>query len=55
MIRDLEINPRIGKPLKGELTGIWSLRAVDYRILYMLDEKEKILTLLRVGHGEKKN
>jgi mRNA interferase RelE/StbE len=50
VIRDLEINPRSGKPLKGELSGMWSLRAGDYRILYMLDEEEKILTLLRVGH-----
>ena len=50
VIRDLETNPQSGKLLKGELSGIWSLRVGDYRIVYGIDEDEKILTLLRVGH-----
>jgi mRNA interferase RelE/StbE len=40
----------LGKPLRGELSGNWSLRIGDYRIIYRIDEDEKILTLLRVGH-----
>ena len=42
--------PYLGKPLKGELYGKWSLRVGDYRIIYTIDEQKKILTLLNVGH-----
>jgi mRNA interferase RelE/StbE len=50
VIRDIETSPHLGKPLRGELSGNWSLRIGDYRIIYRIDEDEKILTLLRVGH-----
>jgi len=36
-IRNLQANPHLGKPLKGELSGKWSLRIGDYRILYIID------------------
>ncbi len=49
-IRQLGDDPRLGKPLRGELYGKWSLRAGEYRIIYTIDEDEKSLTLLSVGH-----
>jgi len=49
-IRQLGDDPRLGKPLRGELSGKWSLRAGEYRIVYTIDEDEKTLTLLSVGH-----
>jgi addiction module RelE/StbE family toxin len=50
VIRQLGDDPRLGKPLRGELSGKWSLRAGEYRIIYTVDEGEKTLTLLSVGH-----
>jgi mRNA-degrading endonuclease RelE of RelBE toxin-antitoxin system len=44
-IRNLETNPYIGKPLRGELSGKWSLRIGDFRIIYTIDERQKTVTL----------
>jgi len=49
-IRNLEINPYLGKPLRGELSGKWSLRIGDYRIIYTIDEHQKTITLYNVRH-----
>jgi len=50
VIRGLEIDPRSGKPLRGELSGKWSIRIGDYRIIYIINDQEKIVTLLSVKH-----
>jgi len=42
--------PRAGKPLVGELAGIWSLRRGDYRVLYRVDDASKIVEVARVAH-----
>ena len=34
----LRENPKLGKQLKGELTGEWSLRIGDYRVLYTIEK-----------------
>lgn len=47
-IKTLESNPYAGKPLRGELKGIFSLRIGDYRVLYQI--KGNKLLLLLVGH-----
>jgi len=49
-IGNLEVNPHFGKPLRGELSGEWSLRIGDYRIIYVIDEHEKTVTLYNVRH-----
>lgn len=46
----LGADPRAGKPLVGELAGIWSLRRGDYRVLYRIDDLERRLEVARVGH-----
>jgi mRNA interferase RelE/StbE len=46
----LETDPRAGKPLIGELAGIWSLRRGDYRVLYRTDNPEHRVEIARVGH-----
>lgn len=44
-------NPqRAGKPLVGELTGLWSARRGDYRIVYEILEGEQIVVVHRVQH-----
>jgi mRNA-degrading endonuclease RelE of RelBE toxin-antitoxin system len=43
-------DPRSGKPLVGELTGVWSLRRGDCRILYRLDDQARRVEVARIGH-----
>ena len=46
----LRENPRGGKPLVGQLAGIWSLRRGDYRVLYRIDEVAAVVEVARVAH-----
>ena len=41
---------RIGKPLRFELEGLWSARRGPYRVIYRLDEGERAVTVVAVGH-----
>ena len=41
---------RVGKPLRGELTGIWSARRGTYRVLYRVQEKPREVVVLRIEH-----
>ncbi len=41
---------RVGKPLRGELTGIWSARRGTYRILYRVRENFREVIVLRIEH-----
>lgn len=38
-LADILDNPGCGKALKGELTGLWSLRLGRYRIIYRPDAR----------------
>lgn len=46
----LENPKRVGAPLRGELDGIWSARRGTYRVLYRVDEENREVIVLRVGH-----
>jgi mRNA interferase RelE/StbE len=52
-IKLLETNPCIGKPLRAGLSGKWSLRIGDYRIIYFIDEDEKTIMLYDAEHRKK--
>ena len=44
-------NPRrVGAPLRGELEGIWSARRGTYRVLYRIDDENREVVVLRIGH-----
>ncbi len=44
-------NPnRFGKPLVGELAGLWSARRGDYRIIYEIFEDDRVVLIHRVQH-----
>jgi len=47
---ELKENPLIGKPLTKELTGKLSLRVGVYRIIYRINQKDKIISVFSVGH-----
>ncbi len=46
----LSCDPYVGKPLKGDLKGYWSLRVGIYRILYCIRHNEIIVEVLRIQH-----
>ena len=47
---ELKEDPSIGKPLTRNLMNQYSLRVSVYRILYKINNKDKIVTILTAGH-----
>ncbi|MFZ4388148.1 MAG: type II toxin-antitoxin system RelE family toxin [Chthoniobacterales bacterium] len=44
-------NPRrVGKPLKGDLSGFWSARRGEYRVVYEINDDVVTVIILRIGH-----
>jgi len=41
---------RVGKPLRGDLAGVWSARRGTYRILYRIREDPSEVVVLRIEH-----
>ncbi len=41
---------RVGKPLRRELSGIYSARRGTYRVLYRIDQERREVIVLRVEH-----
>ncbi len=51
IIKKLSENPKIfGKPLKFSLSGKYSLRVGDYRIIYTIDEDNHIVYIDEITH-----
>jgi mRNA interferase RelE/StbE len=42
-LREILVNPHAGVPLVGPLKGLWRVRVGKYRIIYEIDEEEKIV------------
>jgi len=49
-LEDIKDDPRIGKPLRRELTGRFTYKIGVYRIIYKVKEKEQIAFILSAGH-----
>ena len=49
-LRKLENEPESGKPLTSILTGLWSLRIGDYRVIYQIKNSELIVVVIKIGH-----
>jgi mRNA interferase RelE/StbE len=44
-------NPyRLGKPLDAPFDDVWTTRRGDYRALYTIDDRERVVTVLAVAH-----
>ena len=41
--------PYAGTKLRGKLEGLWRWRTGKYRVIYLIDEKEKAVVFLDVG------
>lgn len=46
---DLSKDPYIGKKLEGELRGEWSYRVGKYRILYLINNDELVVLIIKVA------
>jgi len=42
--------PKQGKPLSGNLRGLWRLRVYKFRIIYQIKDNELIVYVLNIGH-----
>lgn len=49
-IERLAQHPELGKVLTGHLSGIWSYRTGNYRILYRWERQRLVLLVLTIGH-----
>ena len=49
-IKDLAGTPRPRGIEKVKTSGLWRIRQGDYRIVYAIDDKESLVTIVRVGH-----
>jgi mRNA interferase RelE/StbE len=45
-----EAPKRAGKPLVGDLFGLWSARRGDYRVIYDIDDEAEVVVVHRVQH-----
>jgi mRNA interferase RelE/StbE len=44
-------NPyRLGRPLDTPFDDVWTTRRGDYRALYIIDDRERAVTVLAVAH-----
>ena len=46
----LENPHRVGKPLRNDLAGVWSVRRGTYRVLYRIHENRREVVVLRIDH-----
>ena len=49
-VRGLANTPRPKGVEKIKSAGLWRIRQGDYRIVYSIDDSQKTVTILRIGH-----
>lgn len=49
-IEALKDDPRLGKPLTRELTGRYSYKVGVYRVIYKINDKDKVVYVINAGH-----
>ena len=49
-LKKLRENPEMGKPLIGNLSGLWRLRIEKYRVIYQIKKFELLILVLDIGH-----
>lgn len=50
ILTEIKDDPLIGKPLEEKLIGRYAYRVGVYRIIYIINFKDKIVTILSAGH-----
>ncbi len=49
-VQDLANSPRPKGVEKIKAAGLWRVRQGDYRVVYDIDDKQKVVTVVRIGH-----
>jgi mRNA interferase RelE/StbE len=49
-VKELPQLPRPRGIEKVRTTGLWRIRQGDYRIIYAIDDNERLVTIVRIGH-----
>ena len=49
-IKELAQTPRPRGVEKVKSTGLWRIRQGDYRIIYSIDDNQRLVTVVRIGH-----
>lgn len=49
-VKELSVAPYTGKELQEELSGFLSYRFKRYRIIYQVNDQDKVLTIFMLGH-----
>ena len=49
-IEDLSVNPFEGKALKAQLSGLYSYRVGNYRIIYDIIKHKIVIEIIKVMH-----
>jgi len=49
-MKDLAHSPRPKGVEKIKSAGLWRIRRGDYRIVYNIDDSQRVVTILRVGY-----
>ena len=52
-LQELGEFPKIGKSLGRELSGKLSVRIGQFRVVYSINERDKKIVVLRIGHRSK--
>ena len=50
IFEEIRDDPDIGKPLGKELAGKFSYKVSVFRIIYKINKKDEIVTILTAGH-----
>ena len=48
--KELSLTPRPRGVEKVKNTGLWRIRQGEYRIIYSIDDKKLLVTVVRIGH-----
>ena len=46
----LDAPRRAGHPLQRELAGLWAARRGPYRVVYEIDDDERVINVVRIDH-----
>jgi mRNA interferase RelE/StbE len=49
-LKNLANSPRPKGVEKIKIAGLWRIRQGDYRVVYSIDDKQKMITIVRIGH-----
>jgi len=49
-LEELREDPYVGKPLSKDLTGRFSYKISVYRIIYKINQRDKVVNIISAGH-----